>query len=203
LQHGIFAVRLRPLRCRLKQLLEESQQGSRLRAHRDVAASGCGLQPLEELGKALRVAQRFEEGGESGLVERSSGAVETVGDDGVPLPAIGTRALAQDFGVIDFLDIEVGAAGGGPGFPNAALSHELVGRTRDEQQQRVPVEQVGGALHAKDANQPVMHQPGELDDGRIRLGRCPTVNGECVGKYRDLDVVAGEQPARGAHHSCQ
>ena len=54
--------------------------------------------------------------------------------------------LAQDLGVVDFDDLEAGAAGGGPELRDAAVAAHFLRGSRQQQQQRAPGFRVGGGV---------------------------------------------------------
>ena len=112
------------------------------------AAARGGLDRLQKLVETIGVVERANHRFERAFVDAGVGiALQAELDDPVPRGAIRARPLAKHLRVVDFADVEVRAAGGGPRLRNAALGQQLLGCPRQDQQQRPPV---GGIRIAPD-----------------------------------------------------
>ena len=78
--------------------------------------------------------------------------------------------LAQHLGVVDLLDLDARAAGRRPEVPDAAVGADVLGRTREQQQQRAPRLGVGARIQRQAADELAVQQLGQLGDRGIRLG---------------------------------
>ena len=104
-------------------------------------------------------------------------------------------ALAQHFGVVDFLDLELPAAGRRPELVDAALGQQIFDRPRQQEQQRAPVVGAGGGAHSQRPDEAPVQQIGELDDGRIRPRR---EHGRRSPEWSDGRRAASPSSPRGA-----
>ena len=105
------------------------------------AAAFGGLRDelLGELLEAAVIPGDVEQRRHRLVVEVRQLAFEVVGDDAVPLAVEPARAFAQDLGVVDLPELDRAAAGRHPGPDDAALRADVLGRGRDEAQERVPL----------------------------------------------------------------
>ena len=125
-------------------------------------------------------------------------------NDPVPLGTLAAAgALTQHIGVIDFANVEMRAAGSSPHLRDTPLRDQFVRGTSQQQQERVPVQRVGGAFHAENADQPFVQKARELADRRVGTRRGSPVDDQRIRMDRQRDVGQRDEPPGGGGHARQ
>ena len=87
-------------------------------------------------------------------------------------------SLAEHFGVVDLTNVEMGPSRPPPGLANTACGNQVIGRPREQEQQRAPVLGPGVRPDGQPADQSLMKEHGELTNGRVGAERRTAIDGE-------------------------
>ncbi len=162
---------------------QQADQRTRLRAY-PAFLGGILVDPARQLAEPLRIAGDLEQRLHRLGIQIDRITRQAVGDDAVP-GGVGARlALPQDLGVVDFSNLEVRAAGGGPQPADPAFGEQILGRAGQQQQERAPGGRVGRTHQPQFADQMVVEQLGKFGDGRVGPYRRAVVDQQAVGQHR-------------------
>ena len=173
------------------------QEGRDTNADLRRVRTGRFLQLFDQLRKASGIGKSLEQRCQSTGIEYALPALEAVRDDAIPRDIVTAPALAQHFGVVDFLDLEMIPPGERPCLTDAASRHQVVGRARQQQQQCTPIFGVGLRLNRQPTDQPFVKQRGKFTNGGIRAEWRTAIDGEELPMNSELHgILTGETPGR-------
>ena len=113
--------------------------------------------------------------------------VQAGANDVVPVRFLAAGALAENVGVIDFLQLEMALAGRRPQPSDAAGRAHLVERFREDVQEGQPAVGIGARVQRDEANHVVVQQRGGFAHRLVGLRRGGAVHQQVVGHDAERD----------------
>ena len=173
--------RFEPLGIVASDPLSEAAENAEERGGLGIGATGGRrrLDLLHQFPQARGIPHDLDEQPHAAVVHLELRRPQRGGDDLVERSLL-TLLLAQDFGVVDLLDLEARPAGGGPQLRDSAIRPHFFRGPRQEQQQSAPGRRVRARIERHGADEVSMQQGRELGDCRVGLGGNGAVHGQTI-----------------------
>ena len=161
------------------------------------AGGGALIDRRDERRQPLRVAGDFGQRSDGVFTQRERVAREAAGEDLLPRGRLTARALAQDFGVVDFPQFHVSSRHRRPQTADAAVGANRFWRAAEQLQHTAPGVKVAAGMDRDLADEMIVQKAGELADGLIDPQRHSAAEPHRIRQHRDLqrfgEMLRGRQ----------